>query len=270
MHLPDSKKRNRGRRGRKKSKQKHAKRVKQEKKEKKKREVPPVEDRELRKELAARLLSKVDKHLRGKFPRKYYLADGKTLNEDKLELVALPVITQTLGKSSNPQLVLKCFDMCKSIVKQRRAYVKRKPGTPIKQVIVVSGPEDDSSACERNSSPEDEDDVDKLFEGSEENDEDDSEQDEDDSEKDEDDSEKDEDDSEKDEDDSEQDEADNSDDSDYHNKTVDKEAPRRAVKKRCQGKDCNVLLAIGDCFPKVGNYQMLLKLVDVIKFSKFY
>ena len=225
---------------------------------KKKRVVPERESRELRKELAARLLSKVDKHLRGKYPRKYYLSDGRTLDEGKLELTAAPIIQATLGKSSNPEMARKCFEMCKSIVKQRRAYVKRKPGTPIKQVVVVSGSDDESSGgdiggggggradCESSS----EEDVQKLFEDSEkEDDKSQTKEDEDDKSQ----TKEDEDDESQKDEEGDSDTAENSDDSDYHNRKVEKEAPSRATKMRCQAKDCNRLLPINECFPKVCN-----------------
>lgn len=229
-------------------KDRNDKRTKTEK-DKKTRVVPERETRELRKELAARLLSKVDKYLRGKCPRKYYLSDGRTLDEGKLEVTAAPIIQATLGKSSSPQMVRKCFEMCKSIVKQRRAYVKRKPGTPIKHVVVVEGSDIESSGdgdvgggADHESSSEQ--DVEELFEDSEKED-DESQTKEDESQKDKE--------GDGDSEDGDSEEEENSDDSDYHNRKVEKEAPSRATKMRCQAKDCNKLLPIKECFPKVCN-----------------
>ena len=229
-------------------------------KAKKKRQVPNQEDRDLRKELAARLLSKVDRHLRGNFPKKYYLKDGRTLDEEQLELIANPVICSTLGNGSARTAANeeKCFEMCKSIVKQRRAYVKKNPGTPIKQVIVISGSDSDSDS---DSQTRDSDNqcatvkVRKLFDRDSQSTEESKE---------------------------EAVEADVSQnetateaaatedavteaaatepkdsstddsDSDYHNAKVEKKASELPIKKRCQGKDCTLLLPLDECFPEVG------------------
>jgi hypothetical protein len=233
---PQTKKDRRAKRKRdKKSKKKERKKAR--KKDKKTRSLPEAELRLLRKDLAARLLSKVDKHLRGAFPRKYYKPDGKTLDEAQLEMVATPMIHQTLGNNSrNSQMEAKCFEMCKSIVKQRRAYVKRKPNTPIKTVIVISGSDSDTpqvnSRARASEAPNPDSDSDSdsdsvnskkvsdLFEDDDEKG-----------------------------GDGGGDAA--SDDSDYRDPKVDNAAPSLPMKKRCQGENCTLLLDLDECFPEV-------------------